>query len=173
MKTKRLVTLAFLLALSIALHYLEGLIPFNIIPGFRLGLANIISLFTLYYFGGLSFIFINIARVIIVGMISTGFVSPSFMMSLFGMISSSTITLILYYLVKTSIYGTSITSSLFHVIGQLLAYSIYFDSFYIFYYIIYLGSFSLISGFIIALLCSILIKRLPNFYKLEENKRRK
>lgn len=172
MKTKRLVTLAFLLALSIALHYLEGLIPFNLIPGFRLGLANIISLFVLYYFGGRSFIFINISRVLIVGMISTGFVSPSFMMSSFGMILSSTITLVLYYLIKTSIYGTSVVSSLFHVIGQLLAYAIYFDSFQIFYYIIYLGTFSLIAGFIIAFLCSLLIKRLPKMYKLEENKRR-
>ncbi len=172
MKTKRLVTLALLLALSIALHYLEGLIPFNLIPGFRLGLANIISLFALYYFGGISFVFINVARVLIVGMISTGFVSPSFLMSLFGMIISSVITLILYYFIKTSIYGTSIASSLFHVIGQLLAYSIYFDSFQIFYYIIYLGTFSLVSGFLIAFLCSILIKRLPKFYKLEENKRR-
>ena len=172
MKTRRIVSLAFFTALSVALHYLEGLIPFNVVPGFRIGLANIISLFVLYYYGGLSFLFVTYLRVVLVGAISTGFVSPSFMMSLFGATLSSFMSLLLYYFVKTSIFGTSVVSSLFHVIGQLLAYAIFFDSFYIFYYIIYLGPLSLASGLLIAFLCSILIKRLPDAYKLEEKKRR-
>mgnify|MGYP002676748567 CR=1 FL=1 len=172
MKTRRLVSLAFLLGLSVALHYLESLIPFSLIPGFKLGLSNIVSLFVLYYYGGLSFVFVTVLRVILVGAISSGFVSPSFLMSLSGALLSGIVSLILYYLVKTSIYGTSIVSSLFHVLGQLLAYALFFDSFYIFYYVAILGPLSLVTGALIALLCSVLIRRLPNIFRTEEKKRR-
>lgn len=172
MKTRRIVSLAFLIALSVALHYLESLIPFSLIPGFRLGLSNIVTLFTLYYYGGLSFLFVVFTKVILVGSISSGFLSPSFLMSLSGSILSSIVSLVLYYGIRTSVYGTSIVSSLFHVLGQFLSYSIFFDSFGIFYYVIFLGPLSLMTGALIALLCSILIRRLPSSFRLEEKKRR-
>ncbi len=161
-----------MLGLSVALHYLESLIPFTLIPGFKLGLSNIVALFVLYYYGGPSFLFVNAMKVILVGAISTGFISPSFFMSLSGTMLSSFVSLLLYYLVKTSIYGTSIVSSLFHILGQLLAYGLFFENFYIFYYVVVLGPLSLVTGALMALLCSILIRRLPDIYKLEEKKRR-
>lgn len=172
MKTRRLISLAFLLGLSVALHYLESLIPFSLIPGFKLGLSNIVGLFVLYYYGGLSFLFVNALKVILVGAISTGFASPSFFMSLSGAFFSNLVSILLYYLVRTSIYGTSIVSSLFHILGQLLAYAIFFENFYIFYYVMILGPLSLVTGALMALLCAILIKRLPSIYRLEEKKRR-
>lgn len=172
MKTRRLVSLAFLLGLGVALHYLEGLIPFDLIPGFRLGLSNIVSLFVLYYYGGPSFLFVTYCRVVLVGAISSGFASPSFLMSLSGAVLSSLLSLLLYYTSLTSIYGTSILSSLFHVLGQLLAYALFFSTFSIFSYVLFLGPLSLVTGALIALLCSILIKRLPSFFRLEEKKRR-
>ena len=157
-----------MLGLSVALHYLESLIPFALIPGFKLGLSNIVALFVLYYYGGPSFLFVNAMKVVLVGAISTGFISPSFFMSLSGTMLSSFVSLLLYYLVKTSIYGTSIVSSLFHILGQLLAYGLFFENFYV----VVLGPLSLVTGALMALLCSILIRRLPDIYKLEEKKRR-
>lgn len=169
---RRIVTLSMLLALSVGLHYLETLIP-NIvpIPGFRLGLSNVISLFVLYYFDGFAFAFIQLAKVLLVALISTGF-SVTFFMSLTGTLLSMIISLILYYLLKPSIYGVSFTSSLFHVVGQLLAYAIFFSTYYIFEYLLILGPLAIVSGILIALIDSILLKHIPTSFKEEETKYR-
>ena len=46
-KTKRMTTITMLIALSIIFHMVESMIPIPLpVPGFRLGLANIVGLFT-------------------------------------------------------------------------------------------------------------------------------
>lgn len=170
MKTRRLISLALMIALSVAIHYFEGLIPFPI-PGFRLGLANVISLFVLYAFGGTSFLFVVFTRVILVALISSGF-GPSFFMSLFGAILSSSVSLLLYYPIKSSIYSLSLTSALFHTLGQLLAYAIFFASPYIFTLSSYLAPLSMLSGLLSALLVTMILVRFPNLFVKDEEKRR-
>ena len=172
MKTKRLVLISLFIALSILLHYVESLIPpLFPVPGFRLGLANIILLFVLYYFDGLSYLIALIAKVFLVAVVSSGF-SVQFFMSLSGSLLSGIITLLLFYTIKPSIYGIGYTSALFHTVGQLIAYALFFNSFYIFTYLALLGPLSMISGFIIALLNDILLSRLPKSFKEEEKRRR-
>ena len=82
------------------------------------------------------------------------------------------ITLILFHLVKPSIYATSALSALGHSLGQLFVYSLFFYSFYIFSYLLILGPLSLFTGCIMALLCSILIKRIPASFRQDEKVRR-
>lgn len=161
-----------LLALSVAIHYLESLIPDIVpIPGFRMGLANVVGLFVLYYYGGLSYLFVLFLRVILVGAISTGF-GISFLMSLSGAVLSSAVSLLLYYLVKPSIYILSMASALAHTIGQLVAYAIFFASPYIFTYVMILGPLSLATGLLLAFFVRLLVQRLPRSFLLEEKKRR-
>ncbi|MDD7329006.1 MAG: Gx transporter family protein, partial [bacterium] len=94
--TRRLVTLALMAALSTGLHYVESIIPSLLpIPGFRLGLANIITLFVLYYYGGLSYLFVTAIKVLLVALISSGF-GVTFLMSLTGSVLSAVISLFLY-----------------------------------------------------------------------------
>ena len=170
--TRRRVTLARRTALSVGLHYLESLIPsFVPVPGFRLGLANIVSLFVLYYYGGASYAFVRAVKTLIVALISTGF-SIAFFRSLTGTILSVIISLLLYYLVKPSIYSVSLFGSLFHTIGQLIAYAIFFSTPYIFYYIIRLGPISLVTGILRAVIDSILLKKIPRSFRRSEIKRR-
>ena len=172
MKTRRLVLLAMMTALSVGLHYIESLIPpFLPIPGFRLGLANIITLFVLFYYDGPSYVFVTLVKVILVALITSGF-GPAFMMSLTGSILSMAISLFLYYVVKPSVYATSVFGSLFHTLGQLLAYSIMFSTFYIFSYLTILGPLSIATGAVMAILVAILVYRLPASFRKEEKKRR-
>lgn len=172
MKTRRMVTLALMVALSVGLHYLESLIPELLpIPGFRLGLANIITLFVLYYYGGLSYLFVTACKVLLVALISTGFGVP-FFMSLCGSTFSAIVSLSLYYLVKPSIYSLSPAAAIAHTLGQLLVYALFFDTFFIFSYFVILGPLSLLSGVIMALLVKVLVTRLPRQFKVEELKRR-
>ena len=172
LSTQRVVTLALMIALSVMLHYVEGFIPsFLPIPGFRLGLANIITLFVLYYYDAPSYIFTLLSKTLLVALVSSGF-GVQFMMSLGGSLLSMAVTLLLYYLVKPSIYGVSALSSLFHTIGQLFVYALFFNTFYIFSYLSILGPLALVTGVIMALLCSLLIHRLPASFRKEERVRR-
>ena len=172
LNTRRLVALSLMAALSTGLHYLEMVIPSLIpIPGFRLGLANIITLFVLYYYGGLSYLFVTAVKVVMVALISSGF-GVTFFMSLTGSILAAAVSLFLYYVVKPSPYGVSVTASVFHTLGQLLCYGFVFDTYYIFTYLAILGPLSLLTGALMAFLVTFLIKRIPDSFLREEKVRR-
>ena len=52
--TKQLTTCAVLTAMALALSYLEGFFPLSLaipVPGIKLGLANIVTMFALYTLG--------------------------------------------------------------------------------------------------------------------------
>ena len=169
--TKKLVTLALLIAISFSLHYIDSLIPSIIpIPGFRLGLSNLITLFALYYFGCFSFVFVVLSKTLLVATLTSGF-GITFLMSLAGSVISMLVSILLYKAFKPSIYTVSIYSSVFHTLGQLLVYALFFCSFYIFLYLLYLGPISILTRYLIALLDKILINRLPASLKIEERRR--
>lgn len=70
MNTKKLGILSMVLALSLILAYVDMLIPYSfVVPGIKLGLANIIILFTLYKFGSKETICVSIIRVLIMGIL--------------------------------------------------------------------------------------------------------
>lgn len=172
MKTRRLVALAFLVAISLSLHYVEGFIPTPAIPGFHLGLSNIVNLFALYYYGIPSFLFVALARVLLSAVLYSGF-GPSFFMSLFGCLFSVAATIVVSKVVRGSIYSVSAFSALFHATGQLVAYAIFFATPYIFVYLAVLGPISIVTGLFIAFLDALLIHRLPDSFRKEEKKRRR
>ena len=54
-KTRRLTLCAILIALALGLSYMERFIPLNLVvplPGVKLGLANIVTVFTVFAFRG-------------------------------------------------------------------------------------------------------------------------
>lgn len=70
MNTKRIGILSMVLALSLILAYVDILIPYNfVIPGIKLGLANIAILFTLYKFGSKEAICVSLLRALIMGVL--------------------------------------------------------------------------------------------------------
>lgn len=169
---RRIASLALMAAISTGLHMIESLFPAIVpIPGFRLGLANVITLFVLYYYGGLSYVFTTLIKLLLVALISSGF-GITFLMSLSGSILSVVVSLLLYYFIKPSPYGLSIAASLAHTIGQLFCYAIAFNTFFIFSYIAVLGPLSILSGALMALFVSFLVNRIPNSFKQEERVRR-
>lgn len=53
-KTRKLTLIGLLFALAIALSYLESLIPMPGIPGIKLGLSNIVTMFCVFSMGGVA-----------------------------------------------------------------------------------------------------------------------
>lgn len=119
--THKIVRLAIFLALGIVLNIVESLIPIPIaVPGIRLGLANTMGLIVLYFYSPKEYIAIGFLRVFFVALFRTGLGSISFILSLTGWALSTLVTLLIYLINKASIYGLSITSALFHQVGQII-----------------------------------------------------
>ena len=135
MEIKKISRLSMLLALSVALHIIETFVPlFNgIIPGLKLGLANIVILISLYIYVFKDTLLLSILRVFIVGILRTGLFSMSFFFSLSGAILSICMMFVAKKISKLSIIGISIVGSLSHTIGQILIAVIFYNINMIYY----------------------------------------
>lgn len=162
---RKLTILSMMLALSVLLHYIEGLIPPLIpLPGVKLGLANAISLIVLYYFSRKEYITIGVLRVLLVGLISTGLFSFGFFISVSGFVLSTVAVLLLSIWRKASIYTLSVTSAIFHVIGQVVCSAILYSQIGMMMYLPIVLVTGVIAGFLIAFVSSLLIKQLDKVH---------
>jgi len=161
--------LALFLAVGIILNIVEHLIPIPMpVPGVKLGLANTIGLSVLYYFGPIEFILIGLLRVLLVGVTYTGLFSISFLLSLSGWALSTLIILIIYPTKKFSIYGLSITSAIFHGVGQILMVMILYSSYNLILYLPILMFSGVISGALTALVTSLVLSKLNKHIKINK-----
>ena len=159
MKVQKIALLGVLLAATIVIAILESFIPSFLIPGIKLGFANIVILVTLYELGIWEAVFINVIRVLVVSLVRGTFLSMGFFMSLTGAFMSLGI-MILFYLVirKFSIIGVSVIGALFHVIGQIIIAMIYMGSVYVVYYLPIIAFAAVITGTIVGIIAKAIIK---------------
>lgn len=163
MELKQFTRLSMLLALSIVLSIIESMIPLLngiMIPGLKLGLANIIIVFILYTYGVKEALYVSLLRVLLVGLLRTGLFNITFFFSLSGAIISL---LFMFGLKKFpfSILGVSVVGSLGHSLGQVITAIIFLNNINLLYYLPWLLLFSIPTGICVGLLASKLI----DFYK--------
>ena len=150
--------LALLSAMAIALNLLEtALIP-PIMGVFRIGLANIIALLALMILGPKDMIAVNLMRVIIGNLISGRFLGSSFWISLGGVVLSTIVLLIMYYL-KSSIIFSSVMSAIAHSTGQVLVVMAFYKQPWMASFLPYFFLFSIPTGFITGYLAKIAVER--------------
>lgn len=168
MELKKFTRLSLLLALSIFLSLIENLFPiFNgMIPGLKIGLANIIILFVLYEYTFKDSLYVSILRVILVGMLRTGLFSVTFFFSLAGALLSVSMMYIAKKFTKLSIIGISIIGSIFHSIGQIIMSIILLRTTSMLYYLPYLLIFSVPTGIFTGIICK---QMLENYKKINNN----
>ena len=153
MEIKRITRLSLLLALSVVLNLVESMIPiFNgTIPGLKLGLANIVILFTLYEFSFKESVSISIMRVILIGILRIGLFSMAFFFSLSGALLSIIVMFIAKKYTKLSIIGVSILGSIFHSIGQIIIACIFVNTTSMILYLPWILLFSIPTGILVSL----------------------
>ena len=118
--TKRLCVLAILVSLAMILSYLETLIPaFVAIPGVKLGLANVASIFALYTLGIPSAAAISLIRVCLSSLLFGNVTTLIY--SLSGAVLSLLIMIFLKKLSRNSVIGVSAAGGVMHNAGQILA----------------------------------------------------
>ena len=152
MKTRDITKIAILTSICVVISILESLFTFigDIVPGLKLGLANIVIIFALYEYDFKTAFLVSIIRVLIVALLRTGF-GINFFFSLSGAIFSI---IFMYIFKKTrlSIIGVSIIGSVFHSIGQVLVGMLLLDNYNVIYYLPCLLLFSIPTGIVIGII---------------------
>lgn len=157
---KKFTRLSMLLALSVALNIIETSLPLlnGYIPGLKLGLANIVTLFILYQFSLKDALYIGILRVFLVGILRTGIFSTTFFFSLTGVLLSILFMYLAKRFLNLSIIGVSIIGSIAHSTGQVLASIFILQMSSMIYYLPWLLLFSIPTGILVGILCKQLVK---------------
>jgi heptaprenyl diphosphate synthase len=160
-RTKKTIILALLTAQALVLSIVENWIPLPVVlPGIKLGLANIVVLITIVFFGLKDALVIVLVRTVLSSFFSGGF--TVFMFSISGGILSS---LVMNFLYKKmfkvfSIMGISIAGAIMHNLGQLLMASLIMKDFSVMMYLPILFLSAVIMGSFTGLCSNYLIKAL-------------
>jgi heptaprenyl diphosphate synthase len=149
----KMTLMAILLALAIAIGYVESLIPaFLPVGGVKLGFANIIIVVVLYELGVWEAASIDLGKVLVVALLRGSFLQMGFFMSLSGAVSSLLIMVLLKLLVKPlTEVGVSAVGSMFHSFGQVAVGALFMGSGAVFYYYCYLMPIALLTGVIVGI----------------------
>ncbi len=159
MSTKKISELGVLLSVGLILSYLESLIPVAFpIPGIKLGLANIVTMYILYRYKAKEAILIMILRVLISGILFSGLTAIVF--GILGGLLSITFMLLAKKTGFFSIMGLSMIGAVMHNAGQILAAFIIMENAAVIYYFPYLLISGIITGLIVGYISAIIIKRL-------------
>lgn len=162
LSTKQMVTLSALIAVAMILSYIESMIPaFVAVPGVKMGLSNIATVFALYSLGWPYAICVSAVRVFLSALLFGNFVS------LIYSISGAALALALMILFKKlgsfSTVGVSVLGGVGHNAGQIIAACIVMENAAISLYIIPLIISGTLSGVLIGLVAGNLVERIKKY----------
>lgn len=150
MRTKKLVLNSILVALSAIFSYVEAIIPIPLgIPGIKLGLANVVTVFALYRLGLSSAVLISAVRIIIV---SALFGNP--MMALYSLTGAAFSLAVMTILKRAKIFsiiGVSMAGGVFHNVGQVSAAAAVMETVGLFSYLSALIPVGMLTGVLIGI----------------------
>ncbi len=170
--TRRLVFLSLLVALGTVLHVVEGMLLMPLpLPGVKLGLANIVTLFALHLYGFRAGMTVATARVFLGSLLGGVFLSPGFFLALSGAVACTLImAILLKHTTCFSLIGISMAGAVGHNLGQLLAASIILQSKGVFYYLPVLLISGIPTGFFTGYILKSLLTRLEKTDQLRAMK---
>jgi heptaprenyl diphosphate synthase len=154
----RIAIMSMLLAMAAVLSYLESFIPV-FVPGVKLGLANVIILIMLYEFHSYEAGIVDILRILIVALIRSTFLTPTFFMSLAGGVLSFLVMFLFSRIRVFSVIGVGILGSIAHSVGQILIAIVFVDSKAVVYYLPFIALLSLATGIFSGFIARTYLKR--------------
>ncbi|MCH5268432.1 MAG: Gx transporter family protein [Lachnospiraceae bacterium] len=161
MKSHKIAQIGMLVALAMVFSYLEFLVPVSLgIPGIKLGLSNLVTVFALYLLGIPTAFGISFVRIVLCG-ITFGSLS-TMLYSMAGGMLSFLVMVLLKKTKKFSVYGVSIAGGVGHNVGQLLVAACVLQTGVLIYYFPFLLLAGTVAGAAIGLMGGIIIKRLSS-----------
>ena len=163
--TKKLALCAVLTALALGLSTLESLFPVSVLvplPGIKLGLANIVTVFALYRLGDIPALAILIARCLLGAMFAGN--ASALLFSLMGGVLAMLTMIVLGRVRGLSVYGVSIAGAAAHNIGQICAAMVVLGGTAVLGYLPVLLGVSLITGTLTGFVASLLFRAMRGIY---------
>ena len=159
--TFRIACLSLLIAQSLALFLLEGLLPLPFLPpGAKLGLANIVTLIALYALPSWrDALLLILVRTALASLFGGG--PTVFLYSVSGGVLSLLVMALLKGSRRFSVLGVSAAGGFFHNVGQLLLAVFVMESSRLWLYLPVLGSCGVLTGCLMGTLAGWLLKKLP------------
>ena len=150
---KKTVYLALFTVLALMVSYVESIVPMPVpVPGIKLGLANIVTLYLIINKENTGAFLVLLARTVLATLL---FATPvNLLYSLGGGLSALAIMLLLarLYPNRISLIGVSVAGAVFHNIGQIAVACAVLKSFSLINYLPVLILVALVTGTVIALL---------------------
>lgn len=157
--TKQLTLCGVLTTLALALSVMENQVPLSLaIPGIKLGLANIVTVFALYALGPAQALLILLARCVL-GAVFAGNMN-ALIFSLLGGFTAMAVMILLSRLRRLSVYGVSVGGAAAHNCGQVAAAVLTLGSTAPLYYLPVLLLVSLFTGALTGLVAACLFRAL-------------
>ncbi len=158
-KTQRLARAALLTALALGLSWMERFIPLQLLvplPGIKLGLANLVTLFALYFLGGRMALAILCVRCLLGSLFGGGV--TAFCFSITGGLLALAVMALARRLPVLSVYGVSILGAAAHHVGQILVAVALLRSGYVVAYLPFLLLVAIATGFLTGAISSALFR---------------
>lgn len=156
--TKNIALCAVLAALALGLSTLEGLFPVTLLiplPGVKLGLANIVTVFALYRLGAPEALTILVVRCLLGGVFAGNL--SALLFSLMGGLLAMVVMIALRKWRKLSVYGVSLGGAAAHNIGQMAAACIVLGNTMVLGYLPFLLAVSLVTGTLTGFVTALLL----------------
>lgn len=164
---KKTAYMGMLVALAFIFSYIESLIPVNVgIPGIKVGLANMVTIVTLYTIGAAPAVVLSLVRIVL-----TGFTFGNLAMMMYSLGGGMLSLLVMVIARKTklfSITGVSVLGAVFHNIGQIIVAAIVVENSSLFYYLPVLLISGVVFGVVIGMVGAVLVKRLSGFIQKQD-----
>ncbi len=154
-RSQHLARTALLVALASVLHAAEALIPIPyVVPGAKLGLANVVALFAVVTLDFRSAMGISFLRTLIGSLLSGTFLNTGYYLSVSGALFSTLVMFLLWRAAKgrVSVLGVSVAGSFSHNLAQLVTAALLLKSAGVLFYLPYLLAFAIPTGIFVGLL---------------------
>jgi len=161
---RKLIQLALLIAMAGVLHFIETILPLPLpIPGFKLGLANIITLFVVVVYGLREAFLVSLLRTTLGTLMAGALFGLPFILGVAGALLACLIMHVVFrYLTPFfSLVGVSIMGAVAHNAAQLGIAMIVLKLPDLIYYFPYLILFAVGTGTITGLIITGILRKLP------------
>ena len=160
MKSSQLARDGLLIALALALSWLESLLPPLGVPGVKLGLTNLVIVFALYRLGLWDAWLLSVVRVLLASALFGSGVSLAY--SVAGAVLSLTVMSLLKKTDKFSPVGVSVAGGVAHNAGQILVAMALLETARLAWYLPVLWISGTVAGVLIGIVSGELVKRVPD-----------
>jgi heptaprenyl diphosphate synthase len=164
MNNRKLIQLALLVSMAGVLHFIETILPLPLpIPGFKLGLANIITLFVIVVYGLREALIVSCLRTTLGTLMAGALFGLPFFLGLAGAVTACLIMHVVFRrLTPTfSLIGVSIFGAVGHNAAQLLVAMLILKLPDLIFYFPYLVLFAVGTGAVTGLIIAGVLRKLP------------